>query len=62
MTPVTNHSFDYTNLSSSVFAVSFPTLAVLSGLLGALAFSEFPSWSDLAVALLLYNGMFSRAS
>ncbi|KAJ2919525.1 hypothetical protein MD484_g914, partial [Candolleomyces efflorescens] len=58
MTPVTNHSFDYTNLASSVFAVSFPTLTVLSGLLGALAFSEFPSWSDLAVALLLYHGMY----
>lgn len=57
MTPLTAHSFDYTNLAGPVFTLSFPTLAVLSGLLGALAFSHFPNWSDFAVAALLFYGM-----
>ncbi|KAF5336143.1 hypothetical protein D9611_006190 [Ephemerocybe angulata] len=61
VTPVISHSFDYTNLSAQVFAVSFPTLAVLTGVLGALAFSHFPSWSDLAVAGLLYYGMYPES-
>ncbi|TEB29064.1 cation efflux protein [Coprinellus micaceus] len=58
MTPFTTHSFDYTNLTLPVFTVSFPTLAVLSALLGALTFKHLPSWSDFIVAALLYYGMY----
>jgi len=59
MTPMTLHSFDYMNLTTPVFAMSFPTLAILSGLLGGLAFLELPSWSDLVVAFLLFFGVYS---
>ena len=44
-------------LTSQHFGTSYPLLAVFSAVLGTLAFSKFPNWTDLFVAILLYIGM-----
>lgn len=41
------------------FALSFPTVLVTSAVFGPLAFNQFPKWSDLVTAGLLYVGTYT---
>lgn len=41
--------------------LSFPSTSIFAAIFGSLAFSQFPAWTDLAVALLLYFGMWTLA-
>ncbi|KXN89388.1 putative zinc transporter cis4 [Leucoagaricus sp. SymC.cos] len=43
------------------FALSFPTVLIASLVLGPLAFNQFPRWSDIPIAGLLYVGMFPES-
>lgn len=56
--PIAARSLNHRMNSPGHFALSFPTVIVASLILGPLAFNQFPRWSDLLVAGLLYVGVF----
>ncbi|KAL9713715.1 putative zinc transporter msc2 [Leucoagaricus gongylophorus] len=59
--PIAARSLNHRMNSPGHFALSFPTVIVASLILGPLAFNQFPRWSDLLVAGLLYVGMFPES-
>ncbi|KAF8074744.1 cation efflux protein [Lyophyllum atratum] len=56
--PMTAHSLAHLSFTPQYFKLSYPTIAAISAILGTLAFTQFPGWSDLLVAGFLYAGMF----
>ncbi|GLB43429.1 putative cation efflux family protein [Lyophyllum shimeji] len=56
--PITGQTLAHLSFTPQYFKLSYPTIAVISAVLGALAFTQFPGWSDLFVASFLYAGMF----
>lgn len=54
--PIAARSLHHQMNSPGHFALSFPTVLMASLILGPLAFNQFPRWSDLLVAGLLYVG------
>jgi len=57
-TPITTQSLSHLSFTPQHFMLSYPAIAVISALLGSLAFSQFPTFSDILVAVLLYIGMY----
>jgi zinc transporter 5/7 len=55
-TPITAQSLSHLSFTPQHFILSYPAIAVISALLGSLAFSQFPTFSDIFVAILLYIG------
>ncbi|KAJ7880282.1 cation efflux protein [Mycena olivaceomarginata] len=55
--PITARSLNHLSFTPQHFMLSYPSTSVFAALLGPLAFSQFPTWTDVAVALLLYFGM-----
>lgn len=59
--PITAKSMTHITPIPYHFTVSFPITATFAAVLGPLAFSQFPAWSDVFLAGLLYMGMSSRS-
>ncbi|KAF7289536.1 J domain-containing protein [Mycena chlorophos] len=57
LSPITARSLNQLSFTPQHFALSYPTTAASAAILGSLAFSQFPTWTDFAVAVLLYIGM-----
>lgn len=55
--PMTARSLSHLSFGPQHFMVAFPVTAVLSAMFGTLAFTEFPTWSDLFVGGFLYHGI-----
>ncbi|KAF8196686.1 cation efflux family-domain-containing protein [Mycena galopus ATCC 62051] len=55
--PVTARSLNHLSFTPQHFALSYPSTSLFAAILGSLAFSQFPTWTDAAVAILLYFGM-----
>jgi zinc transporter 5/7 len=58
--PITARSLNHLSFTPQHFMLSYPSTSVFAALLGPLAFSQFPTWTDVAVALLLYFGSFVK--
>ncbi|KAF9460499.1 cation efflux family-domain-containing protein [Collybia nuda] len=56
--PITARSMSHLSFAQQYFSLSYPTILIASAVLGALAFSAFPGWSDLFVGTALYIGMY----
>ncbi|KAG6844555.1 hypothetical protein H0H87_005975 [Tephrocybe sp. NHM501043] len=56
--PITARSMAHLSYGPHYFKLSYPTIAGMAAILGVLAFTQTPSWSDLFVATFLYLGMF----
>ncbi|KAG5352669.1 hypothetical protein C0989_001206 [Termitomyces sp. Mn162] len=56
--PITSRSLAHLSYGPQYFKLSYPTIASIAAILGVLAFTQSPSWSDLSVAVCLYTGMF----
>ncbi|KAF9443664.1 cation efflux protein [Macrolepiota fuliginosa MF-IS2] len=56
--PLAARSLSHQMNSPGHFVLSFPTVLVASAIFGPLAFNQSPRWSDLAIAGLLYVGMY----
>lgn len=54
--PITAHSLAHLSFTPQYFKLSYPTIATISAVLGILAFTHSPTWSDLFVAGFLYAG------
>jgi zinc transporter 5/7 len=54
--PITAQSLSHLSFTPQHFTLSYPTIAGISAILGSLAFSQFPTFSDIFVAVLLYIG------
>ncbi|KAJ7050561.1 cation efflux protein [Mycena amicta] len=57
LTPITTRSLSQLSFTPQYFILSYPSTAIAAAILGSLAFSQFPTWTDLTVAFLLYFGM-----
>ncbi|KAJ6624979.1 cation efflux family-domain-containing protein [Mycena sp. CBHHK59/15] len=55
--PITARSLSHLSFTSQHFMLAYPSTSVFAAILGSLAFSQFPTWTDVAVAVLLYLGM-----
>ncbi|KAJ7695129.1 cation efflux family-domain-containing protein [Mycena rosella] len=55
--PITARSLSHLSFTPQHFMLAYPSTAVFAAIFGTLAFSQFPVWTDLAVAVLLYFGM-----
>jgi len=56
LTPLTIQSISNLSFKPQHFGLSYPTLLILSYILGTLAFKQVPTWTDILVASLLYVG------
>ncbi|KAJ7281878.1 cation efflux protein [Mycena rebaudengoi] len=52
--PITARSLSHLSFTPQHFTLAYPSTAVFAGLFGSLAFAQFPTWTDAAVAILLY--------
>ncbi|KAK7031345.1 J domain-containing protein [Favolaschia claudopus] len=57
LSPTTSRSLSHLTFTPQHFMLSYPSTFVFAGVLGSLAFSHFPTWTDAAVAVLLFFGM-----
>ncbi|KAF7317968.1 J domain-containing protein [Mycena kentingensis (nom. inval.)] len=57
LSPITARSLSQLSFTPQHFALSYPSTALAAAILGPLAFSQIPTWTDVAVAFLLYFGM-----
>ncbi|KAJ6504837.1 cation efflux protein [Mycena vitilis] len=55
--PITARSLSHLSFTPQYFMLSYPSTSLFAAILGALAFSQFPTWTDAAVAIFLYFGM-----
>ncbi|KAJ7918716.1 cation efflux protein [Mycena leptocephala] len=55
--PITARSLSHLSFTPQHFMLSYPSTSIFAAILGPLAFSQFPTWTDAAVAILLYFGM-----
>lgn len=55
-TPITAQSLSHLSFTTQHFMLSYPAIAVISGILGSLAFSQFLTFNDILAAVLLYIG------
>ncbi|KAG6888566.1 hypothetical protein C0995_007355 [Termitomyces sp. Mi166 len=60
--PITARSLAHLSYGPQYFKLSYPTIAGIAAILGVLAFTQSPSWSDLFVAICLYSGMFPEST
>ncbi|KAG5645716.1 hypothetical protein DXG03_005411 [Asterophora parasitica] len=58
--PITAKSLAHLSFTPQYFKMSYPTIVGLSAILGTLAFTQPPCWSDLFVAGFLYAGVFPK--
>ncbi|KAJ7257892.1 cation efflux family-domain-containing protein [Mycena haematopus] len=56
-TPITARSLNHLSFTPQHFMMSYPSTSIFAAILGSLAFSQFPTWTDAAVGILLYFGM-----
>ncbi|KAJ6485933.1 cation efflux protein [Mycena sanguinolenta] len=54
--PITARSLNHLSFTPQHFMLSYPTTSIFAAILGSLAFSQFPTWTDGAVGILLYFG------
>ncbi|KAJ7460575.1 cation efflux protein [Mycena latifolia] len=55
--PITARSLSHLSFTPQHFMLAYPSTSVSAAIFGSLAFSQFPTWTDVAVGLLLYFGM-----
>ncbi|KAJ7743155.1 cation efflux protein [Mycena metata] len=55
--PITARSLSHLSFTPQHFMLSYPSTSVFAAIFGTLAFSQFPTWTDAVVAILLYFGM-----
>ncbi|KAJ7132071.1 cation efflux family-domain-containing protein [Mycena epipterygia] len=55
--PITARSLSHLSFTPQHFMLAYPSTSVFAAIFGSLAFSQFPTWTDAAVAILLYFGM-----
>ncbi|RDB15765.1 Zinc transporter 7 [Hypsizygus marmoreus] len=59
--PITARSLSHLSFTHNHFMLSYPTIIGISAILGTLAFSQFPTWTDPFVAGFLYLGMYPES-
>jgi hypothetical protein len=55
--PITARSLSHLSFTPQHFMLAYPSTSVFAAVFGSLAFSQFSTWTDAAVAILLYMGM-----
>lgn len=56
--PITDRSLAHLSYGPQYFKLSYPTIAGIAAILGALAFTQSPSLGDLVVAICLFLGLY----
>ncbi|TDL23724.1 cation efflux protein [Rickenella mellea] len=58
MSPNTRSAIRTLTVPAHLFELSYPSTMVAAAIIGPLAFSQYPTWSDLIVASMLFYGMY----